>query len=846
MLKILYRGIILLCVFAASLYYFGRDIKEEVFDMQKTIEMGETSYPVLTIRMDKNEINLLHGYGNNLNANLVRESITPLDEKQSFDVVIDGKENDVKRVIYELRFAEDNKLLETDTINALEKEEDKKTAKIKFKTELEEGLEYAVKITLVTSESRKMNYYTRVKLQPSSYYEEKLDFVMDFHNAIMDKDKAESIVIYLEPDKDADNSSLAYVNIHSGFELIRWGNLEPKVMGTIVPTVKEINTDTASVELKYMISAETESGLEYYYIKEFYRIRYTPSRMYLLNYERNMESVFDIDLVSLSKSELKLGITNQADMELVTSSDNNKFAFVSQRELWYYNLAENSAVKVFSFRQKDTDYVRDIYDEHDVKIVNMDDDGNIDFCVYGYMNRGVYEGRVGIVLYKYYSGENRIEELVYIPMNVTYQILKEELDSFSYVNQLDIFYFAMNHKIYAYNLITKTLTIIASEIGRDDYVVSKQDHYIAWQNNSNPKESTEIIILDLESGAKQNISAPEGDNINLLGKIDNNFLYGLAKTKDITTQIDGSTLVPMYKINIADSQSNILKEYSKKGYYISGATIKDNVITLERVKKQKDTNRYIAGEEDNILNTVIRKTEAIGLNSRVTQKTLTEFYISLPSGFIMEEKPQYDTTINTIITEDTTLRLEDSDNIAEPYTVYALGGIEGIYEHAGDAINHANHTAGVVLNRNQQKIWERGIKSSVKEISNISSVYTSGSVDSVKASVQMLLNYRSGGLNSDNIKSGTVSEMLNQRLGDSVLNLSGCTLEEVLYYIDKNVPVIGMKDKDNAVLIIGYDAYNITVIDPSLHRTKKIGLNDGTAMFEEAGNLFFSYLTDNR
>ncbi|MGB8454835.1 MAG: hypothetical protein WCD89_21215 [Anaerocolumna sp.] len=846
MLKLLYRGIILLGIFATFLYYFSRDIKEEVFDIQKTIEMEEASFPILTIRLNKDEINLLHGYSNNLNANLVRDSITPLDSDQSFVAVIDGKGNDVKRVIYELRSVVDNKLLETDTINALEKEEDKKTAKIKFKTTLDEGTEYAVKITLVTSESRKMNYYTRVKLQPSSYYKEKLNFVMDFHNAIMDKNKAESMIIYLEPDADADNTSLAYVNIHSSFDLVSWGNLKPKVMGSVIPVITEINADTASVVLKYMISAETESGLEYYNIKEFYRVRYTSSRMYLLSYERTMEAIFDIDRTSLAKSELKLGITNQTDTGLVTSTDNNKISFVRQRELWYYNLAENMAVKVFSFRQKNTDYVRDIYDEHDVRILNMDDDGNIDFCVYGYMNRGVYEGRVGIVLYKYYSAENRIEELVYIPMDITYQLLKEELDSFSYVNQLDIFYFTLNHRIYSYNLITKSLKVIASDVRREDYVVSKEEHYIAWQNNSNPKESTEIIILDLESGSQQKITAPSTDNINLLGKIDNNIIYGIVKTKDIIKHIDGSVLVPMYKIDIADSNTNILKEYSKKGYYVSGTTVKDNVITLKRVKKQNGTNQYESCEADNILNTVTGKTKAIGLTTRVTQKMLTETYISLPSGFTMEEKPKSYNTINTIITEDTTLRLNDSEIIAEPYTVYALGDIEGLYGQAGDAIKQAYITSGVVLNQNQQKIWERGIKSSAKNINNITPVYTSGNTDSIKASVQMLLNYRSGGFNSGNLKNGTVDEMLSQGVGNSVLNLIGCSLDEILYFLDKNIPVIGMKDKDSAVLITGYDAYNITVIDPSLHTTKKIGLNDGTAMFAEAGNLFFSYLPDNK
>lgn len=843
MLKLLYRGIILICIFAASLYYFGRDIKEEVFDIQKTVEMGKTTFPILTIRLEQDEINLLHGYSNNLNPGIVRDSITPLAEDQSFDVVIDGKGNDVKRVIYELRSVGDNKLLETDTINALEKEEDKKTARIKFKISLEKDTEYAVKITLVTSQSRKMNYYTRVKWDSSSHYKEKIDFIMNFHNSIMDKKKAGAITKYLEPEGDADNSSLAYVNIHSSFDLVHWGDLKPEVLETIVPEIKEINTDTASVELKYMVSLKMETGVEYYYIKEFYRVRYTASRMYLLDYERTMEAVFDINTTSLTKSELKLGITGRTDLDLVTSSDHNKLSFVRQRELWYYNLAENKAVKVFSFKQEDTDYVRDTYYEHNVRILNMDEDGNINFCVYGYMNRGVYEGRVGIVLYKYYSAQNRIEELVYIPMNITYQILKEELDSFSYVNQLEIYYFTLNHKIYAYNLITKGLTVVASDVSSEDYVVSKEEHYIAWQNNSDPRKSNKIIILDLESGVRQEISAPAGDKINLLGKIDNNIIYGLIKSGDFTKQIDGSIFVPMYEINIADSQSEILKNYSKKGYYVFAAIVKDNVITLERVKKV--SGQYVPAEADNILNTVSQKIMPIGLNSRVTDKTLTEYYISLPSGFVMEEKPHYDKTINTVINEDTTLRLEDSDRIAEPYTVYALGGIEGIYNQAGEAINKAYETSGVVLNENQQKIWERSIRSGIKDIGNITPVYSSGGMNSISASVKMLLNFRNQG-STGNLNQGNVYEMLNQALGNSMLNLTGCSLEEILYYINKDTPVIAMKDPDRAVLIVGYDAYNITVIDPSLHQTKKIGLNDAATMFKEAGNLFFGYLTDNR
>lgn len=840
MYKYLYKAIILLVVFAGSIYYFGKDMKEEVFDVVQTVKMNETSFPVITLRLGNENVNRLLGYSNSLPPNLVRESITPLSNDQSFVVVIDEKENEVKRVIYELRSVEDNRLLETDTINALEKEGENKTAKIKFKSELTEKQEYAVKITLVTSKSRKMNYYTRVKLQPA-YLKNQIAFAMNFHNTIMDKKKAESIIAYLEPDPSKDSTSLAYVDIHSSFDLVSWGNLQPKVLGDIVPTITEVNSDITSIILKYTISAKTASGVEQYNVKEFYRVRYTSSRMYLLNYSRTMESEFDINLTSLAKSEFKLGITNNPEIELVTSQDNNKLSFVDGRELWFYNRAENSAVKVFSFKQKDTDYIRDNYDQHNIKILNMDDNGDIDFMVYGYMNRGDYEGRVGILLYHYYSGENRIEEQVYIPMNVTYQILKEQLNEFNYVNEIGTFYFTINKNIYAYNLTTKKLKVITTGIDENKFVFSKQQHFIAWQNNSKVSESKAITMLDLETGVEKLIEAPSNNSIKLLGKINDNILYGFAKTKDIKTTINGNLLVPMYKVLITDSNNKILKEYSKKGYYVTNASVIDNVITLNRIKltNSNGTLRYENAGSDNILNNSIKQNVKAEVTKRVTEQTLTEYYISLPEGFLMEQKPKYNTTINTIITKDTTLRLEDAEKLPGKYVVYATGDVIGYFDNAGRAISKADEKIGVVLNNKQEVIWERGAKRDSSLIEDIKPEYVAG--QSVLSGVRTLIKYRNGSMYSVNGNKESAYELLKENLGDSYLNLTGCTLDEVLYYVSEKQPVLAMKDSNDAVLIVGYDLYNITVLDLELQRTMKIGINDSVEMFKNAGNIFISY-----
>ena len=410
--------------------------------------------------------------------------------------------------------------------------------------------EYAVKITLITSESRKMYFYHRIKISEKTNLAEKFDFVMDFHEAIKDKKKAEEYTKFLEPDGKKDNTTFAEVNIHSSFDLITWGSLNPEFVTEVIPTVVENNSDIATKELEYIIKANVSGIPELYRVKEYYRVRYSPTRMYLLNYERRMETLFDIELASVSKSQLKIGITNEPDIPYISSSDKKKFAFVRNRELWFYNLEDNEIVRVFSFRQEETDYIRDIYDQHDIKILNMDAEGNVDFLVYGYMNRGQYEGRVALILYEYNRIDGRIEEKVYIPVEEPYQTLKENLGEFAYINSLDVFYFHIYNSIYAYDLITKQLTELADNIDRDDVVAFYEEGYVAWQESSDPWEADNIIIMDIESGDIQKINAHKGYKILLLDKIESNLIYGYASENDITVLIDGAMVAP-YRIEIA-------------------------------------------------------------------------------------------------------------------------------------------------------------------------------------------------------------------------------------------------------------------------------------------------------
>ncbi|HHT88308.1 MAG TPA: hypothetical protein GX002_04790 [Clostridiales bacterium] len=857
MLKQVYRVIILLIIFAASLYYFSKDIKEVVFNIDNTTSMEETSFPLVTLKTEGKIINVLHGYSSNLDANSIREALLPIGPNQSYEVLIDQKEYDIKKLNFELRDFVNNDLIEKGSVSVFDEDKGKKIAKINFNIDFKKDKEYAVKITLITSESRKMYYYHRIKKHDRTYLTDKLDFVMGFHEAIKDKVKAEEYIRYLEPDSKKDNSTLANVNIHSSFDLITWGSLKPEFITEVIPTVVENYTDVASFVLDYVISANVSGIPELYKVKEYYRIRYSADRMYLLNYERRMEAFFDVQLASVSKSQLKLGITDEPFTPYLASPDKKKFAFVRSRELWFYNLEDNEIVRVFSFRQKNTDYIRDIYDQHDIKILNMDAEGNIYFMVYGYMNRGQYEGRVALVMYEYVRTEGRIEEKVYIPLDEPYQTLKESIGEFAYVSSFDIFYFHIYNSIYSYNLITGQLTVLADNIDKNDVVTFYDEGYVAWQESSNPLDANSISIMNIETGDIKSINAIKGYKVLLLDKINSNLIYGYVYEDDITVLIDGTTVVPMRRIEISTTDREVLKPYHKDGYYITGIEVKDNIIELFRTTQQEIDGRKIFTPtvNDYIMNQSIEKKTYLNMVTRVTEAALTEYYLELPSGFVMNELPDILYTVNTVISADPTLRLpkdsnyyvedDKSSSVSNLYYTFIHGELKGAYYEASDAIAKADEGVGVVMSSTKKPVWERGVKANKNIIAHFEEVKLSPTPNSMDACIKLLADYTGNNIDNTDFDLNETSayDVLINYLDAEPIRLTGTALDQVLYYVSKDRPVIAMTGHSDAVLIYGYDTYNIFLIDPSQGKTVKLGIQDSTQLFEKAGNVFISYLS---
>lgn len=840
MLKHIYRIVACVIVFIAAMFYFSHNIREKNNEKVQieTVEMEKVSFPVVQVKQGAYVVNTLHGYETSLDVTTIRDGVVPVgdDNKLSMTVLVD--ELNVTRGTIEIFDIVEGKSIESNDLGNFQRDNDKINIVYTLTGSYQEGAEYVATITLVSQKGDKLKYYTRFKKTDVSHFKEIMSYALEFHKDVLNKDTASNVVTHIEPDNSMSNTDLAYVNINSSLHLISYGDLAPKVVSGVFPKVHEVTEDTSIIELEFYVQAQTGYGTESYKVDESFRIRWTSTRMYLLGYDRTMESVFDPSLVSIAQNEFKLGITNNTQADYVVTPDESKIAFVRNGDLWYYNTATNDVVSVLSFNQEDTDYIRDIYNNHNVKILDMDELGNLDFIVYGYMNRGNYEGREGIILYKYYSMDSRIEERLYIPMDIPYNLLDNYVSDFAYVNAHDVFFFAIDGTIYSYDMITDKLSFIATDLDETMMRMSSEGNFMAWMDSS--KEDANINIMNLETDEKTVISPKENTCIKLLGTLGESVIYGYANFDDEGNTADGSKVLPISLIHIVDANGDVQKEYIPNGCYITTASIEGNKVKINQVKKDAN-GHFVPSGEDYIFN-ADAKEENVKTSFRLTDLTMTEWYMSIPDTTDINKAPGSSKAVITVDNSDNNaiVRIDLDTKSKDVYYTYAYHGLELISENAGDAVVLADKKMGMVYDNQGTLIWERGTKKDGESV-NVDLVID---YDSVIACMKMLI--ASDGvtiLPDEDLSLGglTITQKLSNYLNHKPINLTGASLSQMFYYINQGHPVMAMKNSSASVLIIAYSNKMIRYID-SDGLIKIETVKNASKVFEDVGNVFITYV----
>lgn len=824
---------VLTAVFIVAVIVFSFITNQGNSDM--TVEMNAATFPTISFVIDGDEINHLVGYKDEMNIPAMRDTITPVNADNTVEIRMNLYEMDPESLTYEVYTLNGEDRLLQKTEKTL-----KETMTLSVGNVLTEGTEGVLKITLNIDKDNKIRYYTRIVKSDEYYVKECIDFANTLHTNMLNKSDTDSITAVIEPNEEGDNTTLQHVTIHSDLDHVTWGKLSPEISGDIQWDIKETNSTYTAIQLKYQVKCKgDDNDQETYNVREFFRVRYLKGKLYLLDYDRTMNQILESFNQILSGKGINLGIVPK-NVQYETNEDGSIVSFIQERELWCFDKNEDSLALVFSFADTEKEDVRNLYDQHAIKIISMDKNGNTTFAVYGYMNRGEHEGEVGAAIYYFNLSQNVVEEKAFIPSNKSFAIAEEELGKLVYYNnEQNMLYVLVDGTIYKVNLKTGEKEAVVESLAEGQYVAGDDGHLIAYQDNGELNDSTEVTILNFMTGETQKVTAAEGENIRPLGFISEDFVYGTLRASDAGKTVSGSEILPMYKLEIKDSDDKIVKTYEFENVYISDVFVENNMITLNRVTKSGDT--YTSIDRDYITNNEEKAESNISLQEYSTSLKELQYRLVYADG-IDDKKPKILKPKQVLYENPTTVAF-DSESEKGKFYVYGLGQMLGLYDKAGYAVQKADEVSGVVVSSDQAYVWERGNRDLRYEVEMEGFTVQEGESTFV-ACIRQILALEGKNVNvAEEMNAGkSAIDILSEYSGGEGMDLTGCTTEEMLYIIGRGTPVIAMTDSSNAVLLIGYDTSTVTYIDPADGAVRTSTAEEIDSMVAGSGHTFIGYV----
>lgn len=805
-----------------------------------TVEMAPAGFPVVYMGLDGIVYNELHGYAQTMDTAYMRDTITALNEGRTAEFTIDTYGQYLNKLSYEVRSVDGERLIEDTEIKEYDEKNGIITGKLTVKDLIEKNTEYELILLLDTGEAV-IRYYTRIVWSEEYHTAEKLEFARMFHEKSFDREEARDLAKYMETNSAGDNSTLHEVDIHCSLNQVTWGNLAVEKVTEPVFNVRELASQTASITGGYFVSTGSGREKTYFYVEEYYRLRYTADRIYLLDYYRTMDSIVNEQDDIYVNDKIMLGVADE-NLPLVESEDGNVFAFVQQNRLYSYNVTTNKMTVIFSFYDGKNADARTMYNQHGIKILSIDEGGNVQFAVYGYMNRGRHEGKVGFQVYYYDSALNTIEEVLYIPYDKTYQILKAEADRLLYLSWENYLYLMFGNTLYEINTVQKSSSSIVETAQDDSLKVSESNRMAVWQSKGSLYEATELVLMDLGTREKTFIASGAGEYILPLGFMGEDLVYGLARREDIVTDTAGRITFPMYAVYICDARGEILKSYRQQNIYVSGCSMQSNQITLERLVKLED-GAYEEASPDNIMNNTEMETGKNTIKPVFTEN-YGEFVQIAVKKDIDAKTLQIRTPKEVLYEGGRELSLTGGES-ADRYYVYGLEGVSGICKNPARAVSMAEEGFGVVINDDGEYVWMRGNRVTRNQIMAIEAAAVTEEKNSMAVCLETVLKYEGVIRNAQHLldTGETAYEIWKNNLEEAqVLDLEGCSLDAVLYYVNRDLPVLATLNDGSAVLIVGFNQYNIVLMDPKSGSLEKAGMNDSAEWFAENGNNFLSYI----
>ncbi len=767
--------------------------------------------PVMYVQTEGGRLyNPANGYIKDVGARYIFNGITALNEDRSLNIYFYNYGVHISEISYQVRDPQTNQLLEDTVVKDSTSYEDYVMASLPIKNLIEKDREYLLTVTIRTAGHEEIRYYERIIWTDNLKIDEKINFVLQFNAYTYNKDQLSTISQWIETSENGDNSNYGKVNIHSTRAQIGWGDLNARIEGNVTPTIWEISPTAAQISLNYRaVTSSSSEVYEAYTVRDYYRIRQTTDTIYLMDYERVSDQIFDAYNDLQTSGRINLGIQSDLNAQIEAKADTTgKYSyFVQNGNLWCYSRPDNKFTCVFSFTASGDYSGRESMDAHEIKIISVDAVGNVWFSVCGYMNGGEHDGETGVSLFYYTYEDNIVREHAYIPVNIPYNMMKGNVADVSYV-QGDTYYVKINQYLYSIDLISGEYMLLTDSLIDGTYAVNESGNRIAYHQNHTMENSKNICIFDFSTGTEKLIdglsygSGKKTDYLKIIGYVADDLVYGIANPEDCIQNDALNQIFPMYKIVVLGDEYVVMKVYSEEATYVNLAEIDGMRVNLWRVRRNEN-GEYESISIDQLLNKEENSDSRRIYTELVnTSKREKEIYLNIPttSGDSETLLVRYAKEIQ--FAEREPFVLENEYRFDSIYMVYGYGKWIGRQMSLKKAISAASGYYGMVLDLDGNYVWKK----------------TEGNVPP--------------SFDEENI---TIS------LLQYSYNLKGVSLENIIYYLSMGRVVAAQMGEDKFVYIYDYDKNNIIYYDPVLEQNVTLDRDTANKKFIQWDNTFLAY-----
>lgn len=358
-------------------------------------------------------------------------------------------------------------------------------------------------------------------------------------------------------------------NQDSSQEVLLWSTIKDFVkMNEPIPQILAYNTENGDfkVKLQFVIAIRKADGFEYWDFTEIYSGKLIKDEIQINSYKRtgNKKNLpyFNSDTLQWVIDE---GYQREESSSIL-SENGDYLAFVYKNEVWLLNKKYNELTKVFGFDAIDSDYIIDESEQHKIKLLQLDDKGNMKYVVYGYMAAGDFAGYNGIMINEYNNKRVENESLLFVKLSKDYKALEYYIENASYYNTKDdVFYIAIQLALYRIDVGAGTIEPIKNL--SDNMMFSEEG--VLYYSNPHDKETINTQFYDLtakkiDKDGKQVIL--ENTYIKVLGTINEGLIIGAYQLQDTFEYLDGTIFYPYHSIYLVQRTGKLTKIIESNSY----------------------------------------------------------------------------------------------------------------------------------------------------------------------------------------------------------------------------------------------------------------------------------------